>query len=186
MKYCQNCGRTLLAGDICECDIKNRSTRKTIISKLLNFLGLDIPENNNIYERNMYIVPECITENEGEIPIKQYNIAVLRSRFKFMRAEGRVQITNNRLLFRATGRSLTGDTILQKEFAINAISGIEARIDSRFNISEMLFGILINVFLVFITGIFRIIPVYNFNMFIIFGLMIAITGQIYSFIIRVN
>lgn len=87
----------------------------------------------DVYESDMEIVPECIDANEGEIPIKQYDMALLRSRLKFTRAEGRLQVTNKRVIFRAAGRSLVGRTTLQHEFSIEEIAGLEIRKDHRFS-----------------------------------------------------
>ena len=101
-----------------------------------NKLGFGTPESNStgVYERNLKIVPECIDTNENEVPVKQYNIALLRSRMRFMRAEGRLQVTNKRVIFRASGRSLTGKTTQQQEFELDHIRGIEMRKDYRFSL----------------------------------------------------
>lgn len=55
------------------------------------------------YEYNIPIVPECVQPIENEVVVKQYNIAKLRSRLKFMKADGRLMVTNRRVLFRAAG-----------------------------------------------------------------------------------
>jgi len=117
---------------------------KFIIS-MKNRMGIGSPERNatDTYERGMQIVPTCISANENEIPVKQYNIAVLRNLLKFERAEGRMQITNKRVVFRAAGRSVGGRTTLQHEFAIDEIAGIEARNNYRFSFMYLVFAILI-------------------------------------------
>ena len=97
-------------------------------------IGMVEDETTDYYERWKKIVPESISANEGEIPIRQYTVAVLRTPIKFMRAIGRLQATNKRLIFRATGRSLMGRTTLQHEFRIDEIGGIEIRKDWRFGI----------------------------------------------------
>ena len=109
---------------------------QTFIVKMKNKLGFGTPESNalGVYERNKKIVPECIETNENEVPIKQYNIAVLRSRMKLARAEGRLQVTNKRLIFRATGRSLNGKTVQEQEFQLENLKGIEFRKDFRFSL----------------------------------------------------
>jgi hypothetical protein len=103
-------------------------------------LGIGAPENEFIdcYESGKKIIPECIEQNEGEIPVRQYDVAILRTPIKFMRAEGRIQVTNKRLIFRATGRSLMGRTTLQHEFNLAEIGGIEIRKDWRFGIWRFL------------------------------------------------
>ena len=100
---------------------------------LKNQIGIGEPETNDVdyYERNLSIVPQCVDADSGEIPIKQYNIAVLRTRLLLMRSEGRLQVTNKRVIFRATGRSLMGRTTLQHEFAIDEIAGTKIRKDHR-------------------------------------------------------
>jgi len=115
-----------------------------------NRMGIGDPARNatDVYERGQKIVPDGLKSNEGEIPVKQYNIAVLRNLFKLERAEGRMQITNKRVIFRAPGRSIGGRTTLQHEFAINEIAGIEAVKNFKFSIQYLLGAILI-IFLSF-------------------------------------
>ncbi len=110
-----------------------------------NRMGIGSPESNafGVYERNLQIVPECIDTNENEVPVKQYNIAILRSRLKFMRAEGRLQVTNKRVIFRATGRSIAGKTVQQQEFALDHLKGIEVRQDYRFSIGNWLLAAMV-------------------------------------------
>ena len=105
-----------------------------------NRVGLGEPETNDVdyYERNLEIVPQCIDPDSGEMPIKQYDMAVLRTRLILSRAEGRLQVTNKRVIFRATGRSLMGRTTLQHEFAIDEIAGIKLRKDHRFSFLNLL------------------------------------------------
>ena len=108
------------------------------LSKQQDRLGIGANESKftDVYEKWKKIVPESISENEGEIPVRQYNMAVLRTRWKFMRAEGRLQVTNKRLIFRAAGRSLMGRTTLQHEFNLAEIGGVEVRKDWRFSIFD--------------------------------------------------
>ena len=115
------------------------------IRNLKNRMGIGSPERNatDTYERNIPIVPGSISATENEIPVKQYNIAVLRNMFKFERAEGRMQVTNKRIIFRAAGRSIGGRTTLQHEFAINEIAGIESNYNYRFSILYLVFAMLI-------------------------------------------
>jgi len=105
-------------------------------------MGIDEPEENatDTYERGRKIVPECIKTNDNEIPVKQYNLCTMQTKIKFMRAEGRLQVTNQRVIFRATGRSLRGRTTLQHHFNINDISGLEARKDYRFAPWSLILG----------------------------------------------
>jgi len=123
---------------------KISSVGKFIIS-MKNRMGIGSPEKNatDTYERGMEIVPACIRANENEIPVKQYNVAILRNILKFERAEGRMQVTNKRVIFRAAGRSVGGRTTLQHEFAIDEIAGIEARNNFKFSFIYLIFAFLI-------------------------------------------
>ena len=129
---------------------------------LLNRMGIGDPESNSdgVYERGMQIAPDNLTLNEGEVPIRQYDVAVLRSRSKFTRSEGRLQVTNKRLLFRATGRSLRGKITLQHEFSLDDIKGFESHNDYRFSpldliASIILLGIFGGIFFALISAIMR-------------------------------
>ncbi|MCL2820789.1 MAG: hypothetical protein FWD38_08195 [Oscillospiraceae bacterium] len=123
----------------------NKSALSNFVLSLKNRMGIGEPERNatDCYERGIPIVPNCIKSNENEIPVKQYNIAILRNLFKLERAEGRLQVTNNRVIFRAVGRSIGGRTTLQQEFALNELSGIEAHRNYRFGFIYLLFGIIV-------------------------------------------
>jgi len=123
---------------------EDSSAGKYFIS-MKNRMGIgDLARNAaDVYERGQKIVPDGLKPNEGEIPVKQYNIAVLRNLFKLERAEGRMQVTNKRVIFRAAGRSVGGRTTLQHEFAINEIAGVEAVRNYKFSIQYLLGAILI-------------------------------------------
>ena len=166
---CPKCGNQVAAGYICGCSNNSlskfdkdkakefiKSTKDSIskidkdkamgfIESTKNRMGIGSPERNatDAYERGMLIVPDCIEPNENEIPIKQYNIAILRNLLRFERAEGRLQITNKRVVFRAAGTSVGGRTTLQQEFAIDELSGIEARYNYRFGLIYLIIGILV-------------------------------------------
>ena len=99
--------------------------------------------NSGSFERGSKIVPDIIKANDGEVPIKQYNIAKLRSRITLSKAEGRLQITNKRLIFRATGRSIMGKVTLHQEFKINELAGIEFRNRPEFNFFNVLLGLIL-------------------------------------------
>lgn len=95
------------------------------------------------FEYGMKIVPDCIAANDGEVPIKQYNFAKLRSRLTFEKAQGRIQVTNKRVIFRAAGHSLFGKSVYHQEFSIDEIAGIEVRCKPEFNILSLIFGLII-------------------------------------------
>jgi len=134
--------------------IAGEEDKKEIASAWKRFkvkIGVEEPEiSENVYERGMKIVPECISANEGEIPVKQYTVAKLRTIWKLSWAEGRLQVTNKRVIFRAPGRALMGKTILQHEFEIGEIAGIEARKEQRFSLFEAILPILFSYVMMYI------------------------------------
>lgn len=115
------------------------NVKDKIVSTSDDFKSNDL----SAFERGKKIVPDCIAANDGEVPIKQYNIAKLRTRLIFARAEGRLQVTNKRVLFRATGRSLFGKVSLHEEFKIDELAGVEFRNRPEFNIFNLLSGLII-------------------------------------------
>lgn len=140
MAYCSRCGRPIADGEICVCSRPKKTLNvndvRQFTAKFKNKMGIGTPESNSmgVYERGRKIVPECIATNENEIPIKQYDLAILRTRAVFQRAEGRLQVTNQRLIFRATGRSLVGPLSQQYEFSISDLAGVEIRTDYHFSL----------------------------------------------------
>jgi len=105
---------------------------------------------NDPYEYNIPIVPECVQPIENEVVVKQYNIAKLRSRLKFMKADGRLMVTNRRILFRAAGTSLTGKVLQEHEFDIDELAGIEIHQDYKFSFLNLFGGLLFEVFLYYL------------------------------------
>lgn len=109
-------------------------------------------ENSNVnyntpFEQGMRIVPDCVKANEGEIPVRQYKVANLRSRtlgITTSKAVGRLQVTNKRVIFRAVGRNVSGKSLLQHEFAIDEIAGVETR--NEYSISGI--NVFISLFIV--------------------------------------
>lgn len=81
-------------------------------------------KNNRLKESGKNIVPDCVNADSGEVPIRQYDMVRLRSWSNFHFAEGRLQITNKRILFRTSGRSMIGETSSEYEFALEEIAGI--------------------------------------------------------------
>lgn len=86
-----------------------------------------------VYENNLLVVDQCIVPTEQEIPIRQYNIARLSTPL-WKKAYGRLQVTNKRLVFRSTGRSLAGPVMIENEFSLEELGGIEIKTDYRFNV----------------------------------------------------
>ena len=152
---------------------------------LMSRIGVGDPESNSdgVYERGMQIVPDNLTLNEGEVPIRQYDVAVLRSRLKLQRAEGRLQVTNKRLLFRATGRSVRGKTTLQHEFALDDMKGFEIHKDYRFSFLDLLVALICvavvgSLFGAMVTALFRSSAVVG----AIFGLLLGAASVVPFFL----
>lgn len=166
--FCGFCGRPLADGEVCNCQQPsgypnvNYPPRKEPVAgapygagqaqsfteELKNRIGVGDPELNegDVFEEGKQIVPDCVTPNEGEIPVKQYTVARLQSRvigIPYARATGRIQVTNKRVLFRAPGRGIGGRTTLQHEFAIDELAGIEARREYVFNAFDLFLGVLL-------------------------------------------
>ena len=102
-------------------------------------------DNDSIYERNIPIVPNCVQPEQDEVMIRQYNIAILRTRLKFMRAEGRLEVTNKRVLFRAAGKCTKGPVLQEHEFKLDEIGGIEIHSDYKFSLMNFFLFILLEV-----------------------------------------
>lgn len=85
-----------------------------------------------VYENDLLVVDQCIVPTEQEIPIRQYNIARLSTPL-WKKAYGRLQVTNKRLVFRSTGKSLAGPIMIENEFSLEELGGIEIKTDYRFN-----------------------------------------------------
>lgn len=139
--YCVKCGRRLPDGAICPCRIRRRSPAAgdapvqsgVSFRNILRLNDPDFDRNADYYERGKQIVPDLVSPCEGEIPIKQYHLVNIRSRFQGLWAEGRIMVTNKRILFRASGRSLIGRTMMEQEYVLDEISGLEISRGVRFS-----------------------------------------------------
>jgi len=130
----------------------NFSSVSTLVSSVRDQTGISEPSANNAdpYEYDVPIVPECVKLEEKEVIVKQYNIARLRTRLKFMKAEGRLMVTNRRILFRAAGTSLTGNVLQEHQFNIDELAGVEMRKDYKFSFLNLIGSVLVMALAVFI------------------------------------
>lgn len=129
------------------------------------------------YERHQPIVDQCIVPTEEEIPVRQYDIAVLRTIFPYKRAEGRLQVTNKRVIFRATGKSWLGTHFLENEFALSEIGGIELKKDHKINFWFLLLGALLGGVVMYPGYIFFNWLAYNNHRFFLFVFtLLAVAG----------
>ena len=131
--YCTKCGKALAEGERCDCKKSGFNITKDLFADIAKTSGAEAEKvsDHNLVEKDKRIVPDCVRPDDGEQPIKQYRLAKLRSRIRGQYAEGRLQITNKRLLFRATGIASFGKSVAQEEFAVNEISGIEVKKGNR-------------------------------------------------------
>ena len=153
------------------------------VSSMRDQSGISEPSSNNgdPFEHNVPIVPDCIQPEENEIVVKQYNIAKLRTRLKFMKAEGRMMVTNRRVLFRATGTSLTGNIAQEHQFKLDEIGGIEMHKDYKFSLLNF-FGCLLLEMLVFALIVMLFQKISNGGAIAI-GVILGIVGLVPTFII---
>ncbi len=153
MPYCTRCGKEIAEGARCSCQKPQFQVGDL-------FAGGDYSketpkkEKNPVeaFEHGMKIVPENVKPDEGEIPVRQYDLCRMRSRLKLMFAEGRLQVTNKRIIFRAKGKSLTGPTLVQHEFTISEISGFQILRNARFSGLDLLLILILNAVCIGLTA----------------------------------
>ena len=143
MSFCTRCGKELADGEKCSCKKTKilSNVFESIKSGFITF-GKDL----DLLERNKSVVPDVVSLDDGETPIKQYKLARFRSKIRGQYAEGRLQITNKRLLFRAPGFSSLGKTIIQQEFDINEISGVEVQKGNKISVLNIIGAIILSCF----------------------------------------
>ena len=141
-RFCTHCGKELKNGETCTC------FKDAFIAKVKVFLSGEPDEKKQgFFERDKTIVPEIIHADEGELPIKQYKLAKLRSKIRGHYAEGNLQVTNKRLIFRAPGIAATGKTLIHQEFDINEISGIDVQKGTKLSVLNVFASLLLTLFL---------------------------------------
>ena len=96
------------------------------------------------FERGKKIVPDLIAPCEQEVSVKQYHICNARSRIRGLWQEGRIQITNKRVLFRLSGRSWIGRAMDHTEFTIDEVAGVSLSNGVRFAIWDFIIGAMIS------------------------------------------
>ncbi len=141
-RFCKKCGKPLTENGTCDC--KKSSTfvggLKSFVQKVMYRMGIGgrtMEDTFDMFERDQKVIPDNVSSNSGEIPIKQYKIAKLRSRILGKFAEGRLMVTNQRVIFRGAGISYQGKQLLQYEFDINEIGGIEIKKSYRVSILNL-------------------------------------------------
>ena len=209
MKYCRYCGMELVDGQ-CSCyefqlsignaphqRIRNNrrdpwlisffkpnfSSFSGFISSIRDLSGMSEPNSSfgDPYERDIPIVPSCIAPEENETVVRQYNIAKLRTRLKFMKAEGRLMVTNKRVLFRAAGTSLTGNTLQEHQFNLDEIGGIEIHKDYKFSLLNLFCTWILTALAIFCAG--YLLSEMKPNLIKVFGTILGLAGMVPTFVV---
>ena len=130
---------------------------------LRKLIGIGESDNNDVegcFERGKKIVPDLIAPCEQEIPIKQYQLCNARSRLRGLWQEGRIQVTNKRILFRLSGRSWIGRAMSHTEFTIDEVAGVALSNGVRFALWDFLLGFLVSMLACALGGLFSELPVF--------------------------
>jgi len=180
--FCSKCGNPL---EQCTCSTGTIGTPKQFNNRvgITDFFGVgDSNMNNNEdpFERGKHIVPDLADPCEGEIPIRQYEIVRARSRLQGAWAEGRLQVTNKRVLMRTSGRSIIGKTLYQQEYWIDEIVGITTSKGIRFAVVDFLVALLVGVSLV--GGLFTLLGSVSW----FFGVLLTIIAGAFFVLVKKN
>lgn len=124
---CSNCGKEITGNDkfcmYCGAEIKNT-----------------ISQNQTQYTAPKYKDPSMPNLSDDEYEIASY----LCSRLKFPKCEGRVTVTNKRLVFHGAGRSFFNNRIVQ-EVEIREVRGISSYYGLNIYWGKLFFGILLTL-----------------------------------------
>ncbi|CUX51530.1 MULTISPECIES: hypothetical protein [Clostridia] len=126
-KFCNQCGRPLAEGEICQC--------RQQMEKAAGEKG----------------TPNLAALCEKEVPIKQYHICNARSRICRLWQEGRIQITNKRIIFHLSGCCWNKKAISHTEFAIDEVEGISVSNGVSFRTWDFLLGFIIGAIVLIIS-----------------------------------
>ena len=130
---------------------------------LRKLIGIGEADHNDVegcFERGKKIVPDLIAPCEQEIPIKQYQLCNARSRLRGLWQEGRIQVTNKRVIFRLSGRSWIGRAMSHTEFTIDEVAGVALSNGVRFALWDFLLGLLISMIALGFGSFFGRLPVF--------------------------
>ncbi|MGC4018126.1 MAG: hypothetical protein QM793_02045 [Muricomes sp.] len=147
-KFCNQCGRPLADGEICQCQRQNTASVSGEDGiPFRKLIGAGESDNNDVqgcFERGKRIVPELAAPCEKEVHVKQYHICNARSRIRGLWQEGNLQVTNKRILFRLSGRSWIGRAMTHTEVGIDEIASISISKGVRFGLWDFLFGVFVS------------------------------------------
>lgn len=179
VRFCTECGSTLNEQGLCTNHTCPQHTPKAHSeSKRSPF------QSKTYAEKEKKIVPECVDPDTDEIHIKQYDIARLQTLIKGAFAEGRLQVTNKRVLFRSSGSSIFGPTSLQYEFSLEEIAGIEIRKEARFNFFPSILLILFtSIISTFFDPLFAKVYSWGF-VSVVFSLLMSAAAVFFFFLFK--
>lgn len=140
-----------------------RVTRFSNMIPVRNLLGFSqedrVSPMGDCYERNKKIVPDLIQPCGQEIPIRQYDLCCCRSLLRGLWQEGKMQVTNKRVLFRLSGRNWIGKAQTSVEFSLDEIAGMDIRTSNKLSGVTLLINILLSaVFTGLGAGFVRLSP----------------------------
>lgn len=153
--------------------ISGNSERKSGSGKIMlrNLFGFSkedyIEDPGDCYERGKLITPDLVQPCGQEIPIRQYDICAARSFIRGLWQEGRLQVTNKRVLFRLSGRNWVGKAQTSIEFALDEIAGVNIKRIHKLSWMSVYFNCLIASVFMGIGGFFA-------NKALIFGMLISL------------
>ena len=177
-QFCTKCGALLDEAGRCQNpQCENHTAGTTKFTDKVNNL-------KRYPEKGKQIVPDCVQADQDEVPIKQYDLARLQTLIKGAFAEGRLQVTNKRVLFRSAGHSILGPTSLQYEFSLEEIAGIEIRKEARLNFFSSLLWLLLT-FLLNGTLSFLFAPIYTLEFIsTVFTILLGIASVFLFFFLK--
>ena len=161
----------------------NFSSFSSFVASIRDISGMSEPNSSfgDPFERDIPIVPSSIAPEENETVVRQYNIAKLRNRLKFMKAEGRLMVTTKRVLFRAAGTSLTGNTLQEHQFNLDEIGGIEIHKDYKFSLLNMFLTSFVLAFGMMLA--MMLLGEMGSNSLKIFGTILGLVGILPTFLV---
>ncbi|MDR1643509.1 MAG: hypothetical protein LBT59_27760 [Clostridiales bacterium] len=163
MRYCSKCNSPLEANGFCPiCDgagagggsgsgsssgsgTRKSSSREDIdfIGKVLEFFGLGKMKGPNRDSlRRPEMPPPEIGLDPDELLFRNYHICNLKGRMGFALAEGRMVITNRRLIFTAIDK-ISGGARHDNQLAIDEVSGLEVHRGRRFRAPNCFLSIIL-------------------------------------------
>ena len=155
--------------------------KKTTTNKIpfRNLFGLSredkIDEMGDCYERGQMIVPDLVQPCGQEVPIRQYDICSCRSLIRGLWQEGKLQVTNKRVLFRLSGRNWVGKALSNIEFSLDEIAGVNIKTSNKLSVSAFIMNLL---YMFVFTAITMLLVTKMPKVMAIFGLILFLASTI--------